>query len=185
MLHQVTDQWNEEMWIQSEPIYEEAFPAHGRKNREVIMRMFERGLCMLHVWYVNIDAVAMALTGMDSKENMLVIDYIAVRRGDRGKGLGLACLQDLRRWAETRNCRGIVIEAEAELTKENAGRITFWEKAGYTLTDYVHTYIWVPETYRALYVSLDADNPIKPDDNGESIFQSILRYHEKAYRNKK
>ncbi|WP_136606710.1 GNAT family N-acetyltransferase [Paenibacillus dokdonensis] len=185
MRHQVTEQWDEEMWLQAEPVYEEAFPEHGRKNKGIIVKMFERGLCELHVWYIQAAPVAMALTGTDSKESLLVIDYIAVSRHERGKGLGLACLEDLKRWAKSRNCRGIVIEAEADPSEENAKRIAFWKKAGYTATDYVHTYIWVPETYKAMYVSLDVDSPIESDDNGKNVFESILRYHEKAYRNKK
>ncbi|MDR0266810.1 GNAT family N-acetyltransferase [Paenibacillus sp.] len=185
MRYQVTDEWNEEMWLQAEPIYQEGFPEHGRKNRTIIMRMFERNLCALHVWYDHTKAVAMALTGMDPKMNMLIIDYIAVCGCERGKGLGLACLGDMERWAESRNCRGIVIEAEADPSEENARRIAFWKKAGFTLTDYVHTYIWVPETYRAMYLNLDAENPVRPVEQGKNLFQAILRHHEKAYRGKK
>ncbi|OZB90563.1 hypothetical protein CJP46_32555 [Paenibacillus sp. XY044] len=182
MQHQVTEHWNEAMWQQAEPIYEEAFPEHGRKTKSIVMRMFERGLCALHVWNDGQAAAAMALTGMDAKENLLVIDYIAVRGSLRGRGAGLACLQDLREWARSKRCRGIVIEAEADPSEENAGRIAFWEKAGFTQAAYVHSYIWVPETYRAMYLSLDPAHPVESHDGGEELFKSILRFHEKAYR---
>lgn len=185
MRHQVTEEWNEEMWLQAEPIYQEGFPEHGRKNRKLIKRMFERGLCALHVWHVQGVPTAMALTGMDRKENLLVIDYIAVRGSVRGKGLGLGCLQDLKTWAQAKSCRGIVIEAEADPSAENERRIAFWVKAGFTLTDYVHAYIWVPETYRAMYLSLDTENPVKSLEQGQNLFKAILRYHEKAYRGSK
>ncbi|WP_145023311.1 N-acetyltransferase [Paenibacillus sp. Y412MC10] len=182
MQHQVTEHWDEAMWQQAEPIYEEAFPEHGRKTKAIIMRMFERGLCALHVWSEGQAAAAMALTGTDAKENLLVIDYIAVRGSSRGSGVGLACLRDLREWAGSRGYRGIVIEAEADPSEENAGRIVFWKKAGFTPTAYVHSYIWVPETYRAMYLSLDPEHPVESHDGGEELFQSILRFHEKAYR---
>ncbi|WP_244163249.1 GNAT family N-acetyltransferase [Paenibacillus pectinilyticus] len=107
---------------------------------------------------------------------------MAVRKAQRGRGLGQACLRDISDWAEhTAGCRGIVIEVEAEQTKENADRIHFWEKAGFHLTAYVHTYIWVPETYQAMFLSFDDTQ----ENDGRKLFTYIMDYHEKAYRGNK
>ncbi|QAY65855.1 GNAT family N-acetyltransferase [Paenibacillus protaetiae] len=183
MKHILTDQWDETLWAKAKPVYEAAFPEHGRKKDAIVKRMFERKLCELHVWLDDIgsEAAAMALTAADPNAGVLVIDYFAVRRENRGQGIGMACMADMRRWAEhVKKCRGIVIEAEADDSADNANRMRFWVKAGFKPTDYVHAYIWVPETYRALALSLDASNPL-PED-GEQLFKPILRYHEKAYR---
>lgn len=176
--------WNEALWKQAEPVYEEAFPEHGRKSRLIVKRMLEQGIGMLHIWKQGEETAAMALSGIDRSRNILVLDYIAVRKTSRGNGLGLACLDDIRRYAkEEAGCRAIVIEVEAEPSEENERRIRFWEKAGFTLTDYVKSYIWVPETYRAMFLSLDKDIQPVPDD-GKEWFKSILKYHEQAYRNR-
>lgn len=179
MIYEITTLWDEALWLKAEQVYNEAFPKHGRKNRALIRSMFERGICILHTWSDGPDVVAMALTAINQKARVLIIDYIAVRQAQRGKGVGLACMRDIRIWAEIEaGCEGIVIEVEAEPTAENAERIRFWEKAGFLLTEYVHTYIWVPETYRAMYLSFGEFQP----HEGRQLFEYITEYHEKAYR---
>jgi GNAT superfamily N-acetyltransferase len=183
MEYQTTSRWDEALWLKAELVYKEAFPEHGRKNKSLIRRMFERGICTLHTWSEYTDVVAMALSAINQHAKVLIIDYIAVRQDHRGKGLGRICIEDMRVWAKTTaECRGIVIEVEAEPTKENSDRIQFWEKVGFHLTDYVHPYIWVPETYRAMYMNLDANAPLQ--DDGKILFTYITEYHEKAYRGK-
>ncbi|MEC0227229.1 GNAT family N-acetyltransferase [Paenibacillus alba] len=181
--YQTTSDWNEGLWLQAERVYNKAFPKHGRKNRSIVRRMFERGICTLHTWSEHEEVIVMALTAINEAAHMLIIDYIAVRQDQRGKGLGRICLRHIREWAETTaNCRGIVIEVEADPSTENAERIRFWERVGFHLTDYVHTYIWVPETYRAMYMSLNEHEPLLND--GKLLFEYITEYHEKAYRGK-
>ncbi|QJD83053.1 GNAT family N-acetyltransferase [Cohnella herbarum] len=183
MEHRTTDKWNEAMWAEAEQVYHEAFPEHGRKNRAIVRRMFDRRICTLHTWSERDEIVAMALTALNLRARMLVIDYLAVRRTWRGQGVGRLCIENIRDWALTSmpDTRGIVIEVEAEETKENAERVLFWEKVGFRLTDYVHSYIWVPETYRAMFLSFDDSAAI--EDDGRSLFKAITQYHEKAYRN--
>ncbi|MFC4597713.1 GNAT family N-acetyltransferase [Cohnella hongkongensis] len=183
MEHCATDRWDEAMWAEADVIYREAFPRHGRKSEAIVRRMFERGLCALHVWREQGAAAAMALTAFDDRSGALIVDYLAVGRVWRGRGVGSRCIGQLRNWALAAkpDCRGIVIEVEAEETEENAGRIRFWTNAGFRLTDYVHAYVWVPETYRAMALSFDPASPL-PDD-GRELFKAITRYHERAYRN--
>ncbi|MFC5471099.1 GNAT family N-acetyltransferase [Cohnella suwonensis] len=184
MKRESTNEWNESLWLEAKKPYEEGFPERGRKNDRIVRRMLERRLCDLHVWRERKEAVAMALTAFDASSGLLVIDYLAVSLAWRGNGIGQACVSDLREWASgIPNCRGLVIEAEAEETEENTGRVAFWRKAGFRLTDYVHSYIWVPETYRAMVAGLrEGDEPIS---DGKQLFKAITRYHEKAYRGHK
>ncbi len=173
------------MWAEADVIYREAFPEHGRKSEAIVRRMFERDLCTLHVWRIRDEAAAMALTAFDDRASLLIVDYIAVRQSRQGQGIGRSCVLELRDWVagEKPGCRGIVIEVEAEETEGNARRIRFWESAGFRLTEYVHVYVWVPETYRAMALGFDAAQPLT--DDGRELFKAITRYHERAYRKTK
>ncbi|MFB9274337.1 GNAT family N-acetyltransferase [Cohnella cellulosilytica] len=185
MEHLTTNEWNEALWAEADAIYREAFPEHGRKSEAIVRRMFERGLCALHVWRIEGEAAAMALTSYDDRSGLLVVDYIAVRQARQGQGIGRRCVLQLRDWISRAQpgCHGIVIEVEAEETEENARRICFWQSAGFRLTDYVHAYVWVPETYRAMALGFDAALPLT--DDGRELFKTITRYHERAYRKTK
>ncbi|MBP3966242.1 GNAT family N-acetyltransferase [Paenibacillus lignilyticus] len=179
--YQVTSNWNESLWRKVEPVYREAFPEHRGKSEGVIRRMFQRKLSELHTWMEAGEVVAMALTATDRGAHVLVIDYLAVRASRRGGGLGRHCVEAISEWAKSsESCRAVVIEVEAERTEENAERIKFWLRTGFQLTSYVHPYIWVPETYQAMYLPLEP--AFKPEDDGRSLFKFITKYHEKAYR---
>ncbi|QHT61453.1 GNAT family N-acetyltransferase [Paenibacillus lycopersici] len=185
MEYRAYGQWDEEAWSAAEPIYKEAFPEHGRKNKAIVRRMLDRGISNLHVWRSGREPAAMALTAYDARTRLLVIDYIAVRRSMRRSGVGRRCIDDIRGWAirTMPDCRGLVIEVEAEENETNAERIRFWQRIGFRLTGYVHAYIWVPETYRAMYWPFEEVEPVLKDD-GKSLFKAITRYHERAYRSK-
>ncbi|WP_158560434.1 GNAT family N-acetyltransferase [Paenibacillus contaminans] len=176
-----TAEWNEALWEQAEHVYREAFPEPGSKTRVIIRNMFEKRMCHLHTAAENGRIVAMALTGMDAEAAVLIIDYLAVSKDVRGRGFGRSFLERIEAWARTAaGCKGVVIEVEAEPGTDNEGRILFWERCGYRLTEYVHTYRWVPETYRAMYKNFDPDRPLPGD--GESLFRYITKFHNKAYR---
>lgn len=181
MMDMTTTEWDEQLWREAESIYNRAFPEQGRKTTAIIRSMFERGLCALHTLREDGSMIAMALTGICQKENALLIDYIAVKEGVRGKGCGKLLLEKVSHWAKSSaHCRGIIVEVEAAPSPANSRRIRFWEQCGFRLTDYVHRYIWVPEHYRAMYVNFYPDNPL-PDD-GQALFRCITRFHQKAYR---
>ena len=176
-----TDQWDEALWRQANPIYQMGFPEHGRKSEAIIRRMFERNICRLHLAYDGPEVVAMALTGMDPELNALLIDYLTVHGKRRGEGLGHLFLESIRQHAaRAERCTGIIVEVEAEETDENLGRIRFWESSGFKLTEYVHHYRWVPEPYRAMALSFNPESPLPID--GQELFRSITQFHEKAYR---
>ncbi|RIX50256.1 GNAT family N-acetyltransferase [Paenibacillus nanensis] len=177
----ITEEWNESQWLAAERIYEQAFPHGGRKNRDIIRRMFEKRMCQLHTIAHESEIVGMALTGIDKQVGALLIDYIAIREDVRGSGYGRLLLNRIKEWAQSAaSCRGIIVEVEAERTEENSRRIHFWESCGFHLTDYLHHYIWVPEPYRAMVMSFEESNRLPHD--GKLLFRSITKFHERAYR---
>lgn len=178
-----TTEWNERHWKEAEPVYEQAFPAAGRKNPAIIRRMLERGIGQLHTAVLHKETIAMALTGHSAKGEVTIIDYLAVDEAYRNQGVGRRLIDYIRAWSGQQSvCRGIVIEVEAEPTEANLGRIRFWERNGFRLTDDVHQYIWVPEPYRAMILHLTEANRL-PED-GKTLFRYITSFHERAYRSK-
>ncbi|MDF2960629.1 MAG: family N-acetyltransferase [Paenibacillus sp.] len=180
MIYHTTGEWDEVLWSQAELVYKESFPEHGRKNRSIIRRMFERQMCYLHTAAEGGKVIAMALTGINKEAHALLIDYLAVKKDLRSRGCGRLFMEYIKGWAGTVQCQWILIEVESEPTPENARRIRFWEQCGFRLTDYVHHYIWVPEPYRAMYVSLQ--NDVCLTDDGETLFRYIVKFHRDAYR---
>ncbi|GGA30153.1 GNAT family N-acetyltransferase [Paenibacillus physcomitrellae] len=174
--------WDQEQWNQLRPIYEEAFP-HGAKPEAILHGMLDRGIGFLHGGYQGTEAVTMAVTGLAGPANdrKLILDYMAVRQDLRGQGLGRLFLRQIRDWAiREHGINAIILEAEAEDNEVNRTRLQFWQQCGFIPTDYVHTYIWVPEPYRGLVLPLEPDFELK--DNGQSLFRYITALHEKAYR---
>jgi GNAT superfamily N-acetyltransferase len=185
------DEWDETLWNEAEEVYEQAFPAHGRKKRTIIMGMFARKLCRLHTASARgrdglSRVVAMAISAVAEEAGALIIDYLAVRQDLRGQGVGRLFMDYIRRWAvEEMNLDGILIEAETDgdagaTSPENIARIRFWQACGFTLTDYVHHYTQVPEPYQAMVLRLRPDANL-PDD-GATLFRYITGFHRQAYR---
>lgn len=175
------DALDEVWWPQARALYHDAFP-HGRKPDSIIGAMFERGMSYLHLIVEEDSVIAMAITGLTGpSKSLLLIDYLAVRKDHRGQGIGRRMIEELKQWAEPAKLSGMIIEVESEDTPENRQRILFWEKCGFTITDYVHTYIWVPEPYRAMYMRLSAGEQTIPED-GESLFGYITSFHTQAFR---
>lgn len=179
--YRITEKWDEALWNEVEPIYEQAFPLDGKKSREIIKRMFDKKMCQLHTIAQGSNPIGMALTGIDKQAGALIIDYLAIREEARGQGHGRYLLDCMKRWTQSvTDCRGIIVEVEAELTEENHQRIEFWKSNGFHLTSYVHQYIWVPEPYQAMYLNFNETDKLSED--GKILFRSITRFHEKAYR---
>jgi GNAT superfamily N-acetyltransferase len=178
---QTFGQWDEELWEKVSPIYEQAFAGKSAKPEKIIRNMFRKKLCFLHVGFIEGEAVSMALTGGLEGAGALLIDYLAVDERLQNRGIGRSMVEMIKDWCVTGGrFTSIVIEAEAELTPENQARINFWEKCGFTLTDFVHHYIWVPETYRAMFVKLQPDSRL-PED-GEELFRYIGRFHKASFQ---
>ncbi|MFC5650239.1 GNAT family N-acetyltransferase [Paenibacillus solisilvae] len=178
------DVLDEMWWPKARGLYHEAFP-HGRKPDSIIAAMFERKMSYLHLIVQGEIVIAMAITGRTGpSKSLLLIDYLAVREDCRGQGLGKDLVEEIKLWAEAKrghSLSGMIVEVESEETPENRKRILFWEKCGFTVTDYVHTYIWVPEPYRAMYMKLEGGGPAFHTD-GESLFKHITSFHNQAFR---
>jgi GNAT superfamily N-acetyltransferase len=173
------DHINIPQWLQAQRLYHQAFPK-GRKPDSIISSMFAKRMSFLHTMTIDSDLAAMAITGDLQKANVLLIDYLAVDPDQRGQGLGLKFVNAIKHWAyEGKKLSGVIVEVESEPTQENESRIRFWQRCGFTWTEYVHHYIWVPEPYRALYASFD-EKPNFPT-NGETLFRLISDFHKRAF----
>ncbi|MCM3764558.1 GNAT family N-acetyltransferase [Neobacillus niacini] len=175
------DSWNEELCKQVSRIYEQAFAGKGAKPEKILRNMFRKKLCFLHVGFIEDEVVAMAITGELKGIEALLIDYLAVDEGFQHRGIGLQMVEMIKDWClSDGRFNGMVIETEADMTPDNLARIQFWKKCGFTITDYVHHYIWVPETYRAMFVKLVSDSVLP--DNGEQVFRFIGMFHKASYQ---
>lgn len=171
--------WDDELWQDVSPLYLEAFGDKGAKPVKIIKNMFAQGIAELHVGYNESVAVVMALTGKLVSDSVMIIDYLAVSENERGHGLGKDFVGYLRQKAAAEGFQKLIIEVESEKTLENSRRIHFWQSCGFLLTKYVHHYIWVPETYHAMYL------PIIPEAKnvtGEELFVCINTFHKLSFR---
>lgn len=171
--------WDDELWQDVSPLYLEAFGDKGAKPVKIIKNMFAKGIAELHVGYQESEAVVMALTGKLESDRVMIIDYLAVSEKERGHGLGKYFVDYLRQKAVAEGCQKLIIETESEDTPENRRRIHFWQSCGFLLTEYIHHYIWVPETYHAMYIPLMA---VSKKVTGEELFVSINTFHRKSFR---
>ncbi|WP_251550692.1 GNAT family N-acetyltransferase [Neobacillus muris] len=173
--------WHQEIWEKVRPIYEQAFSNRGGKPEKVIRYMLLKGISSLHIAYIGDRAVGMALTGCLNGGRALVIDYLAVDQDYRNQGIGRKLVAYIKRWATEKGLfDSIIIEIEADHSDENSKRRHFWEECHFTLTDYVHHYIWVPEPYQAMYL------PLVPASNvpveGKALFRYIGKFHKESFR---
>ncbi|UQZ32861.1 GNAT family N-acetyltransferase [Paenibacillus sp. PK3_47] len=177
-----TAHWDDSLWASIEPVYREAFPS-GAKPERILRSMLDREIAYLHAGLSDGQVTAMAVTGIvpEGNNKRLIIDYLAVSEEMRGKGAGTSFLELIIDWAvKDHGVQGVIIEAESGDSETHNRRIHFWEKNGFILTPYVHQYIWVPEPYQAMLKPLDQH--ITVQDNGESLFRYINKFHSIAYR---
>ncbi|MEB1808281.1 MAG: GNAT family N-acetyltransferase [Bacillaceae bacterium] len=171
--------WDDKLWQDALPLYLEAFGNKGAKPTKIIKNMFAKGIAELHVGYNISGVVVMALTGKLLSDGVMIIDYLAVSEKERGRGIGKHFVDYIRQKAVDQGYEKLIIEAESEETTDNKRRIDFWLSCGFLLTEYVHHYIWVPETYQAMYLPLIADSR---EVNGEELFVYINTFHRLSFR---
>jgi len=171
--------WDEELWQNASPLYLKAFGDKGAKSVIILKNMFAQGIAELHVGYNKSIPVVMSLTGKLISDQVLIIDYLAVSEKERGHGLGKHFVDYLRQKAAAEGYKKLIIEAESKETLDNRRRISFWQSCGFLLTEYVHHYVWVPETYRAMYLPLIADSR---KTTGEELFVYINTFHRLSFR---
>ncbi|UYP07386.1 GNAT family N-acetyltransferase [Priestia megaterium] len=170
--------WDEEIWQNASPLYLEAFGDKGAKPVKIIKNMFAQGIAELHVGYNKSIPVVMSLTGKLVSNQMLIIDYLAVSEKERGHGLGKHFVDYLRQKA-AEGYQKLIIEVESKEIPDNRRHINFWQSCGFLLTEYVHHYVSVPETYHAMYLPLIADSR---KTTGEELFVYINTFHRLSFR---
>jgi GNAT superfamily N-acetyltransferase len=177
-----TDEWNEGLWQKVRDIYLDAFANHGGKPEKVLRNMFTKCNCHLHVAFDRELPVGMAITGEIDGSSIVIIDYLAIKQNRRGQGIGQDFFHYIQTWAHQQvYCKYLLLEVESDQTKDSTKRIQFWEKCGFTmLREYTHQYIWVPEPYQAMYLSLF--NHSEPPFRGEEAFKYITAFHRKSFR---
>jgi len=182
MHFQTIKHWNDEIWDQVSVIYFQAFE-NGAKPEHIIKNMFTKKICVFHLLYNGSDLLAFALSSSLQQSKVLIIDYIGVKIGERNNGTGTMLLNYIKQWVkENSSIKYIIIEVEAAQTTSNLERIAFWKKNDFILTDYVHHYKWVPESYRSMYYKLVTNaSDIK---NGEQLFSYITSFHKESFSKK-
>lgn len=174
------DTLNEQWWQKVKPMYMRAFGNQGGKTEQVIRRMFERKLALFHVYHEGERPLGMAFSAISADRKALVLDYLTIDEAGRGRGAGNAFVLALLEWGRSERLQAVIIEVESEPSPVNEARIRFWEKCGFSLTDYVHHYIWVPEPYKAMYAKLDPHSDL-PFHDEHKLFHYITNFHRKAY----
>ncbi|MFB9328509.1 GNAT family N-acetyltransferase [Paenibacillus aurantiacus] len=174
-MHELDAFW----WQKTKPMYMSAF-GNGGKTEQVIRRMFERRLALFHVFHEHNEAYGMAFSSISSDRKALIVDYLTVNDEQRGHGHGREFVRALLNWGSEQRLQAVIIEVESDPSPVNLARIRFWEKCGFSITDYVHHYIWVPEPYRAMYAKLDPHAEL-PFTDGQKLFRYITNFHRKAY----
>ena len=181
MEFETINQWDEKEWDKVSSIYLEAFANKGGKPEKILRNMFRKQICYLHMAVEGEQVVAMALTGNLKGSAVLLIDYLAVSKDERGKGIGHTMLEYIKKWSITdEKFESLLIEVEADTSKENLARIGFWKNFGFVLTTYIHHYIWVPEPYQAMYFKLQNNTSIP--ESGEELFGYIGEFHKASYQ---
>ncbi|MCQ4085292.1 N-acetyltransferase [Saccharibacillus sp. JS10] len=177
--------WNHEIWSEIKPVYEDSFPEHIRKPERIIRNMLQHMDAFLHVGHIEGQPCSMALTGLSTDKRLLIIDYMAVSPEQRSQGIGQQTIAALATWArETHHVDGLLIEAEADDRPEGVHRLRFWLHCGFESTDYIHSYRWIPEKYRAMTMDLQSEHqrlahPLSRD--GRVLFQQIEAFHKQSY----
>ncbi|NGZ77775.1 GNAT family N-acetyltransferase [Saccharibacillus alkalitolerans] len=178
-------EWSDTRWARIRPVYEASFPEHIRKPERIVRSMLGRMDAFLHEGTLNGQVCSMALTGLSSDRRLLIVDYLAVSPSFRERGIGRRTVLELAAWArETHGVQGLLIEAEDDDSPEGKNRVKFWSGCGFESTDYVHSYIWVPEKYRAMLLDLqdkDASRQNELPRDGKKLFAYIEAFHKASF----
>ena len=80
-------------WAKLYQLYLDAFPAAERKPFSVIKKMYRKG--KMDVWCIRQNGIFTGLVITINSEDLILIDYLAVCKKHRGKGIGTMTLQAL------------------------------------------------------------------------------------------
>ena len=180
--------WSDALWTRVNPVYEASFPEHIRKPERIVRNMMSKMDVFLHEGILHGTTCSMALTGLSGDSRLLIVDYLAASPALRHHGIGRQTIRAIADWAkDTYEVEGLLIEAEADDSETGRSRMHFWEGCGFEATEYVHSYIWIPEKYRAML--LDLQSPSTANDkrlarDGEQLFTYIEAFHKASFARK-
>ncbi len=179
MEYKTISHWDEELWQEVSLVYHQSFGPTEAKPDRIIRNMFRKQMCFLHVALKEKVVIAIALSGKVRGGQTLLIDYLAVCKEMRSYGIGVEFMEELKKWAIRAQFDSLLIEVESEAKPENLARMRFWEKSGFTKTDYIHHYTWVPEPYQAMYLKLQSNANLPTE--GIDLFHYIEKFHKESY----
>lgn len=108
-------------WLRLHGLYRQAFPQEERKPFATIRRMFREGRA--DVWLVEADGRFAGMASTVNGGELILLDYFAVRKRWRGRGIGSAALA---RMQQLYGDRGFFVEIES--TREQAPNLIQREK---------------------------------------------------------
>ena len=100
-------------WLELYRLYMEAFPAEERKPTWMILKMYQKG--KTDIWCLEKEGRFLGLGITINGDDMILLDYFAVKKKHRGIGIGSAALKTL-----IRHYTGKGFFLEIESTLENA-----------------------------------------------------------------
>ena len=114
-------------WAEIYALYLTAFPAAERKPFGIIRKMFRQG--RTHVWRILREGKFAGFAATVNGANLILLDYLAVRKVYRGMGVGSAAMALL---LETYHDKGLFVEIESTRTGavEQRKRKAFYLGAG-------------------------------------------------------
>ena len=95
-------------WLQLRTLYHSAFPAEERKPFSIIRRMFLEGRA--DIWCILADARFAGFATTVNGGDLILVDYFAVSRNLRGRGIGRAAMECL---LSLYAHRGVFLEIES------------------------------------------------------------------------
>jgi len=89
-------------------LYHNAFPREERKPFSIICKMYREG--KNDIWCIRLNGKLMGLATTVNGEREILLDYLAVMPGHRGKGIGSRALEELKKIYQG---KGIIAEIES------------------------------------------------------------------------
>ncbi len=97
-------------WKKLRRLYLQAFPAAERKPMWMILKKYRKGVT--DIWCIEQDDLFSGLAITINSKDVVLLDYFAVEKNCRGKGIGRAALQAIGKAYEG---RGLFLEIESTL----------------------------------------------------------------------
>ena len=95
-------------WLQLYLLYRRSFPRSERKPFRIIMKKYRAG--MTDIWCIERDGCFLGFAATMNSPRLVMLDYLAISKKHRGRGIGTAAMQQL---TERYGDRGFLLEIES------------------------------------------------------------------------